>query len=185
MRIAFTGASSTGKTTLSNHIQADTRLFAAIGPFVTTDARRLLRELGYENIDSMSLDARIRFQFAYLERKLALESELENFFTDRSFVDLAAYWLQYTGRTLADGDEYVARCRTEVGRYGAHFYFPSELLPLKADGWRSAETASRERTDGYIRAILDAWGVSAVALNELDLDLRRERVAEVLAQGAG
>lgn len=184
MRIAFTGASSTGKTTLSNHILGDARLAAAMGPFVTTDARRLLRELGYENIDSMGLDDRIRFQFAYLERKLALESGHESFFTDRSFVDLAAYWLQYTGRTLADGDEYVARCRSEVGRYGAHFYFPSELLPLKADGWRATETGSREKTDGHIRAILDAWGVPAIALNELDLDLRRDRVAEVLARGA-
>jgi nicotinamide riboside kinase len=180
VRIAFTGAGSTGKTTLARAITLDTRLAAAIGPFVTTDARAILAASGHTGVDGMSAVERLRFQHSYLDRKLALEVGRDEYFTDRSFVDLAAYWLEYTGGSLPTEDEYVKRCKQAVTRYNAHIYFPVGLLPLELDGWRSTDSESRARTDRNIRAILKDWGISPIVLDTLDLATRLSRVAKLL-----
>lgn len=183
MRIAFTGACSTGKSTLAESITSDSTLLAKAGIFITADARRILRELGHTNVDAMSIEEKRQFQFAYLERKLLLELGRTHYFTDRSFVDLASYWIEYLGGTLSDQDEYIAQCRSAATRYDAHFYFPSALIPLQSDGYRSTDEASRTRTDVIIKEILQAWNIPAVELSILDLDTRRAQVAEVLQRG--
>src|SRR4051812_17933176 len=93
MRIAFTGTSSTGKTTLARELMRVPEFANVVGTFLTEDARALLRELAHKSMDTMSRDELRRFQEEYFQRKAKKEQGAGSFLVDRSFVDVAAYWL--------------------------------------------------------------------------------------------
>lgn len=176
MRIALTGTSSTGKTTLAERLMLEPERDAWGGRLISANARGLLLELGYQSVDGMTLAQRSDFQFAYIARKLELEKSQAEYLTDRSYLDIAAYWLDYTGG--CDDDDLVVRCRKEVARYDLHFYFPVGLLDVEMDGFRSTDIESHERVDCHIRRLAANWGVSLVSLSRLDIDWR---IAEFIA----
>lgn len=182
MRIAFTGSSSTGKTTLAKKLQDDTRFCGLSLEFVTVDARKLLEELGFKSMDLMIPEGKIKFQTAYLEKKLVLEDGRDNYFTDRSFIDVASYWLELDKTRLpaSDIDSYIECCRQEVGRYDLHFYFPYGLFPFESDGYRSEQFALHERIDSRICQLISEWGCKVVSLDAKDLGLRCDVVIEAL-----
>src|SRR5437773_680930 len=91
MKIALTGSSSTGKTTLA-HLLTDHEVLSEL-KYVTADSRALLEKMGYRSMDRMTRDQLREFQTAYLECKLNIEGNIESYITERSTVDVAAYWL--------------------------------------------------------------------------------------------
>jgi len=153
------------------------------GKFITTDARNLLRELGHSGIDGMTVLERRLFQRRYLDRKTALERSENDYITDRSFVDVAAYWIEYNGLTSSADDDFVAACQKGAMRYDAHFYFPVGLVSLESDGFRSVDTVSRVRVDSLIQSLTSEWGVHCIHLDIANLDQRAARVIEVLEGG--
>jgi nicotinamide riboside kinase len=182
MRVAFTGSSSTGKTTLAKKVVPALQAKGWGGRFLTTNARGLLQELGHAGVDAMDLSQKREFQRLYLDRKLAQEQAETEFITDRSFVDVAAYWIEYNGLEVQCRDDFIERCRESSVQYDAHFYFPVGLLPLHADGFRSTDETSRQRIDGLIQMLAAEWGVECHPVESVDLPCREEHVVSILRE---
>lgn len=79
MRIALTGSSSTGKTTLGKRLMENRRCADAVGEFVNEDARSLLRSLGHGNMDRMSRAELRQFQNLYFLQISQNEATRERF----------------------------------------------------------------------------------------------------------
>ena len=169
MKIACTGTSSTGKSTLARRAPSEPGFSKYDLRYIGADARTLLEERALRNVDEMSKEQRIDFQLAYFERKLSLEHSHESYITDRSFVDVAAYWIEYT--TLPN-DKFVSRCRHESKRYDTHVYFPPNLIGFESDGYRSFDLDVHRRIDELIVTLLKDWSIQPVAIQKVDLDGR-------------
>jgi len=182
MKVAFTGASSTGKTTLANTLRKDPWIKSYLPLFITVDARSMLTSRGFQSMDQMPISDRRVFQVDYLSKKLALEEGQDNYLTDRSFLDLAAYWIERdaAGLKLSNADAYVDRCRHEIGRYDIHFFFPYGCIPFKSDGYRSDNISFHARIDSRIQNLITEWNVKVVRLDAVGLTKRREIVLECL-----
>lgn len=182
MRIAFTGSSSTGKTTLGDRLQADPRFVQLVPKHIATDARYLLRKLGHKNMDKMSNGDLRQFQEAYLSRKLELESSQDGYFADRSFVDIAAYWLERDSVDVSpeERQSLVERCRVEATRYDLHIYFPFGLVPFTSDGYRSEDVEMHRCIDKRIRSLLDDWNLKYICLGTDSLEARVELVISAI-----
>jgi nicotinamide riboside kinase len=178
MKVAFTGTSSTGKTTLSNLLQEDPWIRCHLPFFITVNARSLLLSHGYQSMDLMFPDELRAFQTEYLSRKISLEDGHDNYFTDRSFVDVAAYWMERDvgGLPLSEVEPYMERCRREAARYDIHFYFPFGVIQFESDGFRSEDIDFHLRIDVRIQKLLQEWDLAVIKLETPDLIERGEIV---------
>ena len=87
MRIAISGASGTGKTTLATALAAHYQL-----PINPIGSRTVAKAMGYENPYDVDRDGkRFEFQEKLFEMKRAWEQEHEHFVTDRSYLDNLTY----------------------------------------------------------------------------------------------
>lgn len=181
MRIAFTGTSSTGKTTIADRLMADARFTPRAPKFVTADARAMLRAQGHASMDAMSRQELLAFQYGYLRHKLVSEAGVDGYLTDRSFVDVAAYWLERDsfGVDEAESHQFVAQCEAAARRYDLHVYFPVGVIAFQDDGYRSRNLQFHARIDARITGLLADWGIDAMVLRSADID---ERVEEVVAR---
>jgi nicotinamide riboside kinase len=185
MRIAFTGASSTGKTTLARALGLDSAFRAVVPGRINVDGRNLLRELGHASgVDSMSRDSRRAFQVRYLAQKRSNEDGQERYLTERSFVDIAAFWIDTSTDPTDVYSEFVRTCETEARRYDLHIYLPAGVIPLETDGLRSNDVAYHATIDASIRRLLREWRLRFVELNMCDLEARVSRVREAIRGGA-
>lgn len=173
VKITCTGTSSTGKTTLAKRACAEPTFTKYALRYIGADARALLKERGLRNVDEMSMEQRVEFQLAYFDRKLSLERLCDSYITDRSFVDVAAYWLEYTA--LPD-DEFMSRCAKEAHRYDVHLYFPPGLIGFDSDGYRSLDATVHRRIDSSIVTLLNDWGITPVVVTKGSLE---ERIDEL------
>lgn len=179
MRIALTGSASTGKTTLAKHLLKNPIFSKKIDKFITADARQLLRERGFRSTDSMPREQLRQFQIDYFNRKRELELGEDNYLTERSFVDVAAFWVQRDtyDKTLEEQNLLVIPCREESQKYDVHFYAPVDLIKFEPNGYRSEDMEFRRRIDWQIRCFLSEWGIEYVTLDTSDI---KERVIIVL-----
>lgn len=178
MRLSFTGSSSTGKTTLALRLK-EHPAFSSL-TYVTADSRALLEQMGHQSMDRMTREETREFQLRYLQRKLCLESGIENYMTERSTVDVAAYWLVRDAFDLPvrDRDEYIERCKAHACKYDLHIFLPFGLIPFHFDGYRSENLEFHKQIDLQIRAFLSEWRVEHITLDSVDLDSRIEQVLE-------
>ena len=178
MKLTLTGSSSTGKTTLA--LELSKRPNPSIPKFVSADARTLLDEMGHHRMDRMTREELQEFQLVYLERKLALEAQCPSFITERSTVDVAAYWLVRDAFDLPEAkrNSYVERCRIHSLSYDLHVYLPFGVIPFVFDGYRSEDISFHEAIDNQIKMLLEEWGIYYMTLDTIDL---RSRVETVVA----
>jgi nicotinamide riboside kinase len=146
---------------------------------ITVDSRAILRRLGHMDMDRMTQTETAAFQREYFERKLALEHAEDAFLTERSFVDVAAYWVERDSPGDTDGP-FVAACHQAVARYDLHIYCPWGVIPFAGDGYRSADLTLHERFDARVRSFLVQWALPAVALVTADLGSRVAQVEDAL-----
>jgi nicotinamide riboside kinase len=181
MKIAFTGTSSTGKTTLVKALfdHEDFRRFDL--KFLTVDARSILDELGFKQMDLMPKDEVVLFQKLYFERKIKMEFDVEDIIVDRSFVDVASYWL------VRDCENQLDRAKNLVDesysysmKYDLHFYFPYGIIPFVDDGYRSKNERQRKTVGDQIKCFLDDWNIKYVQLDTPCLDERVKIVIQEL-----
>jgi nicotinamide riboside kinase len=182
MKLTLTGSSSTGKTTLALELSKYRNL--CVPEFVTADARTLLDEMNHHSMDQMTREQLREFQLLYLERKLAIEAQLSSLITERSTVDVAAYWLVRDGFDLPPitRDPYIEKCRIHALSYDLHVYLPFGVLPFVFDGYRSENLSFHKAIDNQIKTFLQDWGIHYITLDTTDLKSRVEIVIAALTR---
>lgn len=183
MKIAFTGTSSTGKTTLIKELFKHGDFKSCNLNFSTTDARSLLDNMGAKQMDLMTDTQRMTFQKLYFQKKKEQELEKNNFIVDRSFVDVASYWLVRECKndiSLANKNDLLVESKELSMKYDIHFYFPYGIIPFEADGYRSENDKQRQEIGVQIHTFLNEWNLKYVSLDTDNLSERVKIVIETL-----
>ena len=183
MKIAFTGTSSTGKTTLIKELFKYDDFKSYNLNFSTTDARSLLNNMGAKQMDLMTDSERIAFQKLYFQKKREQELGKDNFIVDRSFVDVASYWLVRECKSnvsLANENDLLIKSKVFSMKYDIHFYFPFGLIPFESDGYRSQNNSQRKKIGVQIHTFLNEWQLKYISLDTKDLTKRVEIVMDTL-----
>ncbi|MFI7430581.1 ATP-binding protein [Micromonospora sp. NPDC049836] len=184
MRVAFTGSSSTGKSTLASALMK-VESFRRLAPrYLPSEGREILSELGFTGLDTMTQDQTAFYELAYFARKVSRELSADAFLTDRSFVDVAAYWIERDakGRGAYLESLLVDPCQRLARGYDLHFLLPMGLIPFEEDGRRSSDGQFHARIDACIRRLLDQWCIAYVEVTETELSGRVELVLKALGQ---
>lgn len=119
MRVAFCGASGTGKSTLAEFV-AKTYGF----PMNPVGSRSVSKAMGFENpYDVDKAGKRAEFQWRLLCDKVAWEAEHESFVTDRTVVDNVAYLALHDSAAL-DSSDISTMCDAGMRQYTHIIYTP-------------------------------------------------------------
>jgi len=86
MRVALTGPSSTGKTTLAQELMKNQKFRSEVDVFIPSEGVRLLQELGLGGLDSLTRDQSSYFELAYFARKVSQEIDRDRYVVDRSLL---------------------------------------------------------------------------------------------------
>jgi hypothetical protein len=182
LRLAITGASSSGKTTLSKALMHDARFFPLVDALIPERARTLLENCGYVSFDEMSREELRDLQRQLFTLKLEEESRINRYLVDRSFVDMAATWIE---RDTFDQpknaqDELVIPCRREAKKYTLQFYLPAQSLAFEHDQVRESDISLHRRIDTRIRQYLEEWQLQYVFIQSTTLEMRVNEVCSEL-----
>ncbi len=130
MRIAISGASGTGKTTLARSLAEHYKI-----PMNPVGARSVALEMGFDNpYDVDAAGRRVEFQARLFESKRAWELGHESFVTDRSYFDNLAYCALHMASSLEpDAIEVFSRA---MERYDVVFFLPRAKFQDLSDGVR-------------------------------------------------
>lgn len=173
MKIAFTGASSTGKTTLAKALEEKLLL-----TYINVDSRKIIDNLNHSNIDNLNEQEFIEFQKIWLDEKLKNENSLEQFITDRTYIDAIAYMLN---RNIND-NEIFNRYIKNMKVYDFIFYLPVGRIPFSDDGYRSKDEASNKNVDSYILELLQKNEIKYNEVNISDFENSLEYILNVIGK---
>ena len=181
LRIAITGASSTGKTTLTKALMQDRRFSSLVDTMIPERARTLLESLGYKSFDEMTREELRDFQRQLFRLKREDESKAESYLVDRSFVDMAATWVERDtfDQPLEIQNELVIPCRHQAKLYTLQIYLPAQFVPFDHNGVRESDLALHARIDMRIQQYLDDWELQYISIRSMILEMR---VSEVCAE---
>lgn len=128
LRVAFSGASGTGKTMLMQHVAEKYGL-----PVCPIGSRSVAKEMGFENpYDVDQAGMRMQFQARLFVAKRDWEREHESFVTDRTCFDNLTY-------TVLDGDtkqitrDELTQYHIAMQRYTSVFFLPVTLFQELGD----------------------------------------------------
>jgi nicotinamide riboside kinase len=187
MKIAFTGAGGTGKTTLAEHVSQQWGL-----PFLTNVAREVMKERGIANEaaqNEMSPEALLDLQYAiFVALKVRRDSE-PAFVTDRLLLDNYVYALRRCGNAM--GEElrkaWEQAAIEDLYRMDLVLYTPAGLFPLKADGMRQADVAHQYLVDSALYGLLckhafDRQSGHVYVVNMADPERRQAYVSALISE---
>jgi hypothetical protein len=170
MRIAFYGASGTGKTTLARYVAE--RYGLAENP---VGSRSVAKAMGFESpYDVDQAGRRGEFQHRLLLEKKEWEREHETFVTDRTTLDNLVYTMMHDVRAI-DGNFYES-VFSGMRRYTHLIYCPVGVFQsLDADPVRKTDDVYHKLYD----AVLQGFRDETVPLWRLDLwtpDIEKRKV---------
>ena len=176
MKIALSGASSTGKTSVARQFLLTE--FAISRGFSICDvgSRALLEYLGLGLADQISSSDYRVFEIMYISRKLYIESSESIFITERSFADCLAYWRIHCAPTATPDEQALIEnvCLKSLRSYDRHFLFPTGFLPLEQDGFRHTQIAYHEKFNRILEGIFQDCGIVPVTMPRASIEDRVE-----------
>lgn len=152
LRIAFTGASGTGKTKLSEFI------VEAFGlPYNPVGSRSVAKDMGFASpYDVDAAGRRAEFQRRLVLEKRAWEDRHESFVTDRTTLDNMAYTIMHD--VAAIDEELVTKIVGGVSRYTHIFYCPVDVFcNTGTDNARVQDMTYHRIYDILIKGLLDKY----------------------------
>lgn len=165
MKIAFTGTSSTGKTTTALYLEK----LGILSKFnlhhlKLPDTRKSLKK----PIDKLSSEEKLAYQEQRFYDKLSFESVNDKYIVERSYVDLLAYRSFISPYpTIAEIDKHIQQAK----KYSIHFFFPHGVIPYIEDGFRPTNEYS-VNVSNKIQEILECYEIQYVTLAEINIELR-------------
>lgn len=182
--IALTGASSTGKTTFAN-VLVNLRHCSHVPTLrLHVDARRLMREAGLSGLDSFTRDQHCAFQRLVFAEKARMETPYTSFITERSFVDIAAFWMLGCMPDMATPENrfFLEQCRLKASRYSLHVYFPLGLIPFQPDGYRNSNYEWNQKASSLILTLLKEWALRVHYITTANWIAEAQQVEAQLAE---
>lgn len=173
MRIVFTGAQGTGKTTVLNHFKENHNII--------TEVVRLLSKQGVK-INEMGND---EGQQTIFNEYIKLLSNKRSYISDRCLVDV----LSYTKYLYEHGSVSVGIYRQQLDLFKKflkdnkdiiYVYFPIEF-DLVDDGVRSMDERFRKEIDNNIKSLLESNDVDYIVMSGT-VDKRVRNVEYILSQ---
>lgn len=162
MKIAISGAQSTGKTTLLNSIKKDFRRDGMLPKYTFFD--ELTRKIHQEGI-AINTDGNNLTQLLTLNIHVT-NIVYSNFVSDRSIIDAVCYthWLYSEDKV----DEWVMNYATKVMQeivflYDRIYYLPNEL-PIEDDGIRSNNESFRDEIVECFEYYIDTYNLPVITL---------------------
>lgn len=169
MRIAFTGASGTGKTLLAEHL---TKKFGLT--FNPVGSRSVAIAMGFERpYDVDAAGKRAEFQTRLVDDKVAWEAEHEGFVTDRTTVDNLTYTIMHD--VYAITPELLAKISRGMARYTHIIHCPvSAFCNPGGDESRVQDLTYHEICDMVLKSALDKYGAQhrVYTLHESSIEAR-------------
>jgi len=124
LRVAVCGTSCTGKTTLANTLYRHPRLSWLFRAFIPEGIQGLLAQNGL-SFASMTLEQTRAFQLRYIDWKTKAESVPGSWLADRSFVDVAAVWIERDANDNALNENgIIDSCRALCTNYSCLIHVP-------------------------------------------------------------
>ena len=179
MKIALCGASSTGKTTLAIKLLENPFIKDFVSKLISVDGRQLLDLMGCNKMDKMNGNQTKEYQFKYFRNKIKSEYNQSNFITDRSYIDIASYWIVRDTFDASEKEQnkLLGPCRKLSNSYDLHFYMPFGLIEFEKDGYRPESIAFNQKIDKQIKLFLEKWDILHCKIEAVDI---RERVETVI-----
>lgn len=116
LKIAFAGASGTGKTTLMNELIKQTQDVIKFD-VCNVGSREVIKELGLENPYEVDLQGRRKeFQHLLFEKKKEWEDAHETFITDRTHIDNLVYSIMHDCVNTVD-ESFMRKCFEQTQKY--------------------------------------------------------------------
>lgn len=180
MKVYFSGAHSTGKSTLARYVSQKYEL-----PMISEAARMVLSEQELQ-IDSLryDLDTVDRYQQQVFNRQLVEEQKNSSFVSDRSAIDILAYSAQHARilPSLINSKEMQGYISILQEPDVFIFFVKPSKVTLKADGVR--ETINWEgivEIDAMIKFMLKMWDLPHYQINMDNMQERVQLIDTVLA----
>ncbi|GAA6136507.1 hypothetical protein NBRC116583_02540 [Arenicella sp. 4NH20-0111] len=179
MRVAFTGAAGTGKTSVAKSIVKsavnDSLKYTILG----VDSRQLLSLLGLSQTSQIKTSYYRVFQTMYLGQKIILEDNNKKFLTERSYADCLAYWRLHCSESATnDENEFIeSLCYKNIYKYDFHFFYPNGYLKLEQDGFRNPSLEYHKKYEKELLKIYEEWKIERI---EMPLTNIKERTRFVL-----
>lgn len=151
-RIAFCGASGTGKTTLARWLEEKLSI-----PMNPVGSRSVAKAMGFESpYDTDKAGKRGDFQRRLQADKIAWENAHESFVTDRTTLDELVYTSLHDVSVV--NEVYLANARLHVERYTHIVYCPLEdFCKLDGDPKRNPSMTYQKLFDIMLQGVLDEW----------------------------
>lgn len=172
LRIAFAGASGTGKTTLARYVSE--RFGLPINP---VGSRTVAASMGFASpYDVDAAGKRGEFQRRLQAEKIAWETANDSFVTDRTTLDELVYTMFHDVDTAAG--EYHERAVAHMARYDLVFFCPARVF-CKVDGDKARRDSMAYQVlfsdvlGGLFREMGSALGTSWVPIPGGDLSDRQ------------
>lgn len=160
VRIGFTGAGGTGKTTTAQFISEKLEL-----PTFPSASRQvyIAESLSEDDVLKMTGEERWSLQQRIFQKKIELD-QFNQFVTDRTLLDHLAYCLAYCAPYMRNDEFHKTEAMTRSHMKGAYthvFYFPWGVWQAPPDGVRQELQSWQSQIDAIILGYLARWDIPA------------------------